>query len=366
MDELIERIERRAGVEPDTARKSIAAILTYLDRNSATTDELSTPPDRNAPKGRMAELYAAVPEAEGLVTKRRGGIFSAFSGGLMGIYSQLTSAGFTVEQMQMAGEEVVAYAREKAERLAPGLDWEKPPPELLLPDNALDLLVWEQKHPDNLWLLRHRAQQLLELEAWDQAKVPLLRLVNLYPQQKGGDSAYRLLVAAMRGSDDKSGEKEWLRKWASVDDEATDAYLRLMELGMADQEWSMVVQNAERYLRVNPLVAPPYRYYAQASAETGDAAAAIVGWKTLLELDVPDKSDAHFQISCLQHQRGDLSEARRHVLKSLEETPRYREALRLLVQIKAAAASGDAAGRAHEPALDPSSRAAQPAAGAAN
>ena len=100
MDELIERIERKAGVAPDTARKSIAAILTYLDRN--------------APKVRMAELYVAMPEARGLVTKRRGSIFSAFSGGLMGIYSQLTSAGFTVEQMQMAGEEVVAYAREKA------------------------------------------------------------------------------------------------------------------------------------------------------------------------------------------------------------------------------------------------------------
>lgn len=100
MDELIERIERRVGVEPEAARKSIAAILTYLDRN--------------APKDRMAELYAAVPEAEGLVTKRRGGIFSAFSGGLMGIYSQLTSAGFSVEQLQMAGEEVVAFAREKA------------------------------------------------------------------------------------------------------------------------------------------------------------------------------------------------------------------------------------------------------------
>ncbi len=101
MDELIERIERRVGVEPEAARKSIAAILTYLDRN--------------APKDRMAELYAAVPEAEGLVTKRRGGIFGAFSGGgLMGIYSQLTSAGFSVEQLQMAGEEVVAFAREKA------------------------------------------------------------------------------------------------------------------------------------------------------------------------------------------------------------------------------------------------------------
>ena len=100
MDELIERIERRVGVAPDTARKSIAAILNYLDKN--------------APKKRMAELYAAVPEAEALVTRRRGGIFSAFSNGLMSIYTQLTSEGFTIEQMQIAGEEVVAFAREKA------------------------------------------------------------------------------------------------------------------------------------------------------------------------------------------------------------------------------------------------------------
>ncbi len=38
----------------------------------------------------MAELYAAVPEAEAMVGKRRGGIFGVFNGGgLMGIYAQL-------------------------------------------------------------------------------------------------------------------------------------------------------------------------------------------------------------------------------------------------------------------------------------
>jgi len=100
MDELIERIEHRVGVAPETARKTISAILTYLDRN--------------APKERMAELYAAVPDAEAMVGKRRGGIFSVFNGGgLMGIYTQLASAGFSNEQMQMAGEEVVNFAREK-------------------------------------------------------------------------------------------------------------------------------------------------------------------------------------------------------------------------------------------------------------
>lgn len=100
MDELIERIERRVGVAPETARKSIAAFLTYFDRNG--------------PKERMAQFYAAVPDAEAMVGKRRGGIFGVFNGGgLMGIYAQLAAAGFSNEQMQMAGEELVNFAREK-------------------------------------------------------------------------------------------------------------------------------------------------------------------------------------------------------------------------------------------------------------
>jgi hypothetical protein len=99
MEELIERIERRVGVAPETARKSIAAFLTYFDRNG--------------PKERMAEFYQAVPDAVSLVGKRRGGILGVFSNGLMSIYAQLTAAGFSIEQMQMAGEEVIAFAREK-------------------------------------------------------------------------------------------------------------------------------------------------------------------------------------------------------------------------------------------------------------
>ena len=99
MEELIERIERRVGVAPETARKTIAAFLTYFDRNG--------------PKKRMAEFYAAVPDAEAMVGKRRGGLFGVFNGGLMGIYTQLAAAGFSIEQMQIAGEELVDFAREK-------------------------------------------------------------------------------------------------------------------------------------------------------------------------------------------------------------------------------------------------------------
>jgi hypothetical protein len=100
MDELMERLETKAGVGPDAARKSIAAILGYLDRN--------------APAQRMEELYAAVPGARELVgAGGGGGLFGGGIAGLLGVYSQLKSAGLTSEQMQSAGVELLAFTREK-------------------------------------------------------------------------------------------------------------------------------------------------------------------------------------------------------------------------------------------------------------
>lgn len=233
-------------------------------------------------------------------------------------------------------EEFAAYARERAEQLAPGLDWEKPEPGLFLAEGAAELAIFELKHPDNYWLLRAQAQRLVEQQKWEEAKAPLQRLVELYPAQKGGDSVYRSLVAALRALNDAAGERAVLRKWVEVDDEATEGYLRLMELAAAEGDWPTVIRNSERYLAVNPLVPPPYRYLAQAAAGTGDDSTAVVAWRTLLQMDVPERVDAHYQLARLLLKRGDHAEARRHALLALEETPRYREVLRLLQEINRA------------------------------
>ncbi|MBC7796770.1 MAG: hypothetical protein H7Z37_07855, partial [Pyrinomonadaceae bacterium] len=111
---------------------------------------------------------------------------------------------------------------------------------------------------------------------------------------------------------------------------------RLMELGAAEKDWPTVARNSERYLAVNPLVPPPYRYLAQAAAGTGDDSAAVVAWSTLLQLDVPERADGHYQLASLLRKRGDDGEARRHALLALEETPRYRAALRLLLELSRA------------------------------
>ncbi len=249
-----------------------------------------------------------------------------------GIEINTSLAKHTVE-LSTLEKDFAVYAKEKAEALAPKLSWDRPEPELLLPAGAADLAEWEKKHPDNYWLLRLKAQKSIEQQKWEEAKVPLQRLVELYPAQKGNDAAYRQLVAAHRALNDATGEREVLKKWVTVDDEATEGYLRLIELAAADQDWPTVARNCERYLAVNPLVAPPYRYLAQAAAGTGDDSTAVVAWRTLIQLDVPERADAHYQLARLLHKRGENVEARRHVLLSLEETPRYRAALSLLLEI---------------------------------
>lgn len=226
------------------------------------------------------------------------------------------------------------YAKAQSEGLAPRLDWEKPDPDLLRPNAAAELEEWAKKHPDNYWLLRYQGARAAAAQNWAEARKKLERVVELYPQQKGTDSSYRTLVSTLRSMGDSAGERAVLKRWAEVDDEAPDAYLRLMELAAGDKDWPAVQQNVQRYLGVNPLVAPPYRYLAEASAATGDDSGAVVAWRTLLQLDTPDPAEAHFKLAQVLHKRGENVEAKRHALLALEETPRYRDALRLLVAVK--------------------------------
>ncbi len=99
MDELIARIASEAAITPEAARKSLSAFLSFLDSN--------------APKERLAPFLAASPGIEQLVVKPKGGLLGMFSGGLMTLYSDLTSAGLSMTQMQQAGEAMLEYAREK-------------------------------------------------------------------------------------------------------------------------------------------------------------------------------------------------------------------------------------------------------------
>jgi Tfp pilus assembly protein PilF len=239
-----------------------------------------------------------------------------------------------IAPMEKLEEEFTAYARAQAEQLGPKLDWEKPDAKLLRPGAENDLAEWGEKHPNNYGVMLQNASKLMGEKKWVEAKTLLDRLIEAYPEQRGPESAYKLLAAVHSARGETEQERAALAKLAALDYESPETYLRLMELGAAAKDWPDVAVNADRFLQVNPLIAPPYRYLAEARKQLGDAPAAIQSNRTLLLLDPANPSEVHFELAQLLHGQKD-PEARRQVLQALEDAPRNRAALNLLLTLNA-------------------------------
>ncbi len=246
-------------------------------------------------------------------------------------------------------KEFGSFARQVAQRMAPGLDWEKPAmgasslvARVLQRDGdaASEMprlseeawAEWSRQHPTNYWAMNRQADLLLEQKQWSEARQVLERLVELYPDSTGSASAYRKLASAYRALGETNAEKKVLIQFAEKDDEASDVYLRLMELNTTAQDWAAVRHYAGRYLAVDPLVAPPYRFLAQACEAAGQVPEAVDAYQALLQLDPPNPAEVHFRLAKLLYAQHDPA-ARLHLLQALEDAPRYRDALRLLRQM---------------------------------
>jgi tetratricopeptide (TPR) repeat protein len=230
-------------------------------------------------------------------------------------------------------KEFEQYARQRAQQLAPGVTWEKPE---LTRAATSELADWLQKHPTNFWALRRYGKMLVAENRWKDARPVLEKFIELYPDYVGADNGYLLLARVFRHHDDTHNERAVLEKLAARADDVTEVYVRLMELGDREEDWESVVVNAERALAVNPLLPAPHRYLARAAEQMEDAERAIQCYRALLEMDPADPAELHYRLAANLHRTGQSEQARRHVLMSLEEAPRYRDAHRLLLAILAA------------------------------
>lgn len=271
-------------------------------------------------------------------------------------------------------QDFVTFVHQRVEQLAPGLDWEKPKLEDLASLKSVSSLVsapreesngkstreknqepssdttggesdssvtgvglggfanWLAKHPTNYYGLMEQAKESLAKKDYESAKPPLKKLLELYPTQTGSESAYAMLGAVYRALGETNSECEIFARFAKEDDEAKDAYLRLAELAAPTGDWTAVVDNVQRCLAVDPLSATPYQLLAQAGKHTGNNSQAILANSALLQLDPPNPAEVHFDLAQALRRSGDPA-AKRHVLQALEDAPRYRAALKLLLEM---------------------------------
>jgi tetratricopeptide (TPR) repeat protein len=229
-------------------------------------------------------------------------------------------------------KEFKAFARKRAEQLAPEADWEQPETGQLDPadPNALD--NWLAEHPNSFWALTVQANELMAESKWQEAKEPLKKLIGLFPRYVAEDNSYRLLAEAHRKLGDTEQERLVLSDLAALSPDAVHAYERLMEIGIEQEDWRLVVTNGARYVAVYPMLATVHWRLGRANEQLGLNEQAVQSYRRLLLLDPTDPADVHFRLArLLQH--SDAAGAKRHVLEALAEAPRFREAHRLLSKI---------------------------------
>jgi hypothetical protein len=86
-------------------------------------------------------------------------------------------------------------------------------------------------------------------------------------------------------------------------------------------------------MAVNPLLPTTHRELARAAEHLGQRDEAVKAYHTLLLIDATDPAGIHFGLARLLRDAGNLKAARREVLKTLDEAPRFLDAHRLLLEL---------------------------------
>lgn len=98
MDELLDRLVAKVGVDRGVAEKAVGIILAFLLKEG--------------PAEKVQALINQMPEAETVMrTAANEGGFGM--GGIMGVGTKLMAAGLGMDEMQGVTRELLAYSREK-------------------------------------------------------------------------------------------------------------------------------------------------------------------------------------------------------------------------------------------------------------
>ena len=227
----------------------------------------------------------------------------------------------------------VQFAVNLAQDLAPEADWTLPGPEELNARNPLAVAAFLKKNPKNLWALKSHASYLLEQENWNEVLKYTDQLLAIFPEDTGSNNGYVLSARAWRALEKPDKEAEQLTALANRSGEAASAYLRLLDLKLDAENWPELAKNAHRAAAINPFNRHIHYCLGCSHQATGKTDEAIDSFEKLLRLGAANPSEIRFRLAQLT-QPEDRARAKRYLLDSLADSPRYREAHALLLEFE--------------------------------
>ena len=221
------------------------------------------------------------------------------------------------------------FATKRARQFAPQADWAQP--ELLPPGAGVDFWVaWNREHPDNLPGLLAEASGRLKANQTEEAGQLLEKAQSLCDIEP---AVYRLRAALHQQLNQPDQERHALERYAQLEASEPDLYERLLVLTVDQQDWDATIKYARRLAAVDPLRKTPWEAMAEAATSLGNDSAIAEALTVLAEMNPLDVAELRYQLALAYFRLKDLSQAKRQVLMSLEQAPRYQQAHQLLLEI---------------------------------
>ena len=230
--------------------------------------------------------------------------------------------------LELLDKEFREYAMEIAAKYGAGVDFDRADP-----DEKMDVSGWLVEHPDSYWGLRSVCQGLIKAKKWDEALAIANRLQAMLPEDGSDDGIYASLATIHRGKGDDDAERKALDELTQRSADCREAILRLIEIDEKRADWASMEKWCEAMQAINPIRSDLQQVRALAYEKLANPAKAAEALAACLDLQPTDPANIHYRLAVALQSVGKTELAKRQVLMALEESPRYRDALELLVKI---------------------------------
>jgi tetratricopeptide (TPR) repeat protein len=201
---------------------------------------------------------------------------------------------------------------------------ETPPEEMLAQANAL---------PRSYRLQMLAALTLAKAGMTDTAIVLLERARALFPEYGGGDGPYAGLAQLYAAKDDSKRAAEALSQYVLHNETDYPSHLELARLRTESGDKVGAADALDRALYIDPYDIAVHQQLAALYHELGNKSGTVRERRAVVALVPADKSEAYYQLALAYHDADDDLNAKKTVLRSLEEAPNYVKAQELLLQI---------------------------------
>lgn len=166
------------------------------------------------------------------------------------------------------------------------------------------------------------------------AAIPALeRARAMFPEYGGGDSPYPLLARALVATGNRTQAAAVMTRMVGLGDAPFETHVTLADLLLQNGDSAAAAHALESAIFMNPYDIAHHERLADLYGRIGDKRKSIRERQAVVALNPVDKAEAYYRLALAYFEAGATADARRSVIRSLEDAPHFERAQDLLIQL---------------------------------